>query len=129
MNPIARPMLIGGALLVGLGVMLGAFGSHALENLVNADRIDTWQTAVRYQLIHALALLILGAVQLQTAQLRLAGPAYCLGIGSLIFSGSLYTLVLLDLPLLGALTPIGGVIQLAGWGWLILLLWRWHPIP
>lgn len=127
MNTYARSILITGAVLASLGVTLGAFGSHALENLVDSQRIETWQTAVRYQLIHALALLALGAVQLQTTQQRLIGPAYCLALGSVIFSGSLYALVLLNLPVLGVLTPLGGLGQLAGWIWLISILWRWRP--
>ena len=127
MNAHARRILIIGSVFAVLGVALGAFGSHALEALVDGQRLDTWQTAVRYQLIHALALLILGTIQLHTAELKLIGPAYCLAVGSLIFSGSLYVLVLLNLPILGALTPIGGLAQIAGWIWLILLLWRWRP--
>lgn len=127
MNTYARLILITGAVLAGLGVALGAFGSHALQTLVDSHRIETWQTAVRYQLFHALALLALGAVQLQTTQRRLIGPACCLALGSVIFSGSLYALVLLNLPVLGALTPLGGLGQLAGWIWLISLLWRWRP--
>lgn len=129
MNPTARPILMAGAILAGLGVALGAFGGHALENLLEPDRLNTWQTAVRYQLIHALALLAIGAIQMQSSRLRLIGPAYCLGLGSLLFSCSLYALVLLDQPLLGVLTPLGGLAQLAGWFWLTLLLWRWRPIP
>lgn len=124
----ARSILIGGTLLAGVGVALGAFGSHALAAWVTPNYLDTWQTAVRYQLIHALALLAVGAVQMQTSRLYLLGPAYCLGIGSLIFSGSLYALVLLQLPLLGALTPLGGLAQLAGWCWLTIQLWRWRPV-
>ncbi|WP_108126098.1 DUF423 domain-containing protein [Saccharospirillum mangrovi] len=127
MKSNARPILIGGALLAGIGVAFGAFGSHALESWATPDRLDTWQTAVRYQLIHALALLAVGAIQLQTSQLRLMGPAFCLGIGSLIFSGSLYALVLLQQPLLGAVTPLGGLAQIAGWCWLTVQLWRWRP--
>lgn len=127
MNAQARLILISAALLAAFGVALGAFGSHALEAMLDSQRLDTWQTAVRYQLIHALALLVLGAIQLHSAELKLIGPAYCFALGSLIFSGSLYALVLLNLPILGALTPLGGLGQLAGWIWLILLLWRWRP--
>lgn len=127
MNADSRLILITAATLAGLGVALGAFGSHALETLVDSQRLETWQTAVRYQLFHALALLSVGAIQLQATEQKLIGPAYCLALGSVIFSGSLYALVLLDLPILGALTPIGGLSQLAGWVWFILILWRWRP--
>jgi len=127
MNAHSRLILIAGATLAGLGVAFGAFGSHALETLVDSQRLETWQTAVRYQLFHALALLSVGAIQLHATEQKLTGPAYCLALGSVIFSGSLYALVLLNLPILGALTPIGGLSQLAGWFWFLLILWRWRP--
>ncbi|PTY39059.1 hypothetical protein BGP77_09940 [Saccharospirillum sp. MSK14-1] len=127
MNAHSRLILIAGAILAGLGVAFGAFGSHALETLVSNQRLETWQTAVRYQLIHALALLAIGAIQLHTLEQKLTGPAYCLALGSIVFSGSLYALVLLDMSILGALTPIGGLGQLTGWTWFTFILWRWRP--
>lgn len=129
MNSNARFILISGALLAGLGIALGAFGSHALSTLVSADRLSTWETAVRYQLIHALALLALGSLQWQLRTLSFTATALCWLLGSLVFSGSLYALVLLNLPLLGALTPLGGVVQLVGWVWLSVQLIRWRPAP
>lgn len=124
-----RLMLILGSLLAGIAVALGAFGSHALETIVSADRVETWQTAVRYQLFHALALLILGILTFVIRAVTLAIPAWCFLLGTLFFSGSLYLLVLLNLPILGALTPIGGALYLLGWGSMLYLLWRWHPNP
>ena len=113
-------MGVAGALFGFLGVALGAFGAHGLRGMVSPEALETFGTGARYQLIHALALLFVAARarSVATASLRVAGWAFSLGI--LLFSGSLYTLVLLDLPGLGAITPFGGVAFLVGWmalGW------------
>lgn len=102
-----------GALLAFLGVGLGAFGAHMLSDALPPHRLATFETAVRYQMYHALGLLAIGAlphVMHRTAWLLFAG--------SLIFSGSLYVLVLANLPWMGAVAPVGGLLQLAGWAWL-----------
>ncbi|MEO1075315.1 MAG: DUF423 domain-containing protein [Bacteroidota bacterium] len=124
--PSARTLLTLGAVLGGLGVALGAFGAHGLENLsyVTPDRIATFRTGVLYHLVHALALLVVGLLLLQGIEVRAAGWLFVAGIA--VFSGSLYVLVLADLPIMGAVTPIGGVAFIAGWG---LLAWRvWQGV-
>lgn len=98
------------AVLGAVGIALGAFGAHGLEDHVNADRLETWETASRYHLLHAVAMLALPDDARGTRLLWLAGVA--------LFSGSLYALVLLDLPVLGAITPLGGLSFIAGWAWL-----------
>ncbi len=122
------------ALLGATSVMLGAFGAHGLRDVLTPERMETYQTAVTYQMWHALALLGVSLVGAQfTARPRsesnmalseapdpkitrwLRTCAYALTLGTLIFSGSLYLLVLLDLPVLGAITPIGGVALIIGW--------------
>jgi uncharacterized membrane protein YgdD (TMEM256/DUF423 family) len=95
------------------GVMAGAFGAHAIKDMVSPERLATWETAARYQLIHAVVLL--GLSLLPTPP---RGPAYLMTTGICIFSGSLYLLVLLDQPLLGAITPIGGVCLIGSWFWI-----------
>lgn len=102
-----------GALLALLGVALGAFGTHSLRDVLTPERLATFETGVRYQMYHALGLIAIGA--LPTPPYR---TAWLLFVGSLIFSGSLYTLVLTDLSWLGAVAPIGGALQLLGWAWL-----------
>lgn len=97
-----------GALFGFAGVAAGAFGAHALKGIYAPDRMEIFETAVRYQLIHALALLAVGPAGAPSA-----GWAFLAGI--LIFSGSLYLLVLTDTRWLGAVTPIGGLCLLAGW--------------
>ena len=98
-----------------IGVLLGAFGAHALEGMTTPERLTTFETGVRYQLTHALALLGVAAIgrTSPTRALALAGNLFA--AGTLVFSGSLYLLVLLELPWLGAVTPLGGVAFLVGW--------------
>lgn len=108
-----------GALLAFLGVALGAFGAHALDGLLSPDRLATYETAVRYQMFHALALLALGALPMRAQR---AAP--WLFWGSVVFSGSLYALVLSGVSVLGAVAPIGGVLQLVGWALLFFSLYK-----
>ena len=114
-RPVARlnPALWGAA-LAGSAVGLGAFGAHALRAVLSPDSLAVFETGVRYQMYHGLALLVLG---LYPQQRR--GPLWLL-TGTLIFSLSLYALALSGIRGLGAVTPIGGVIQLVGWGLVVL---------
>lgn len=93
-----------------LAVALGAFGAHALRDHVTAERLVTWSTATHYHLVHAVVLLVLASLP---APRRLTFTLITAGI--VLFSGSLYALVLLDLPILGAVTPLGGVAFISGW--------------
>lgn len=104
-----------GAVLALLGVMLGAFGAHALKARLLANGTwDGWQTAVHYQFIHALALLAL------SRQLS-RGPAVCWLLGVLFFSGSLYVLTTSPSQIwAGPITPLGGLLFIAGWIWFIV---------
>ncbi len=105
-----------GAIFAFLGVAAGAFGAHSVKALLTQDMLAVYETAVRYQMYHALALVIVGWADHRgrTASLRLAGWLFVLGI--LLFSGSLYVLSLSGIRWLGAVTPLGGVSFLAGWG-------------
>jgi uncharacterized membrane protein YgdD (TMEM256/DUF423 family) len=95
--------------------MLGAFGAHGLKTLLDASALEIWDTAVLYQLIHALALLITGGLagNPPTKATQVAGIAF--GIGILLFSGSLYLLALGGPHLLGPVTPVGGLALIVGW--------------
>lgn len=104
-----------GAAAAGLAVGLGAFGAHGLKTVLSAEMLAVWQTAVTYQMWHALAL-ILVALLLQNRNDKLlhrAGWLFIAGIA--LFSGSLYGLALSNLKWLGMITPIGGVCFLAAW--------------
>lgn len=104
-----------------LGVTIGAFGAHGLESTLTANnRMDTFETGVKYQFYHALALLLLGVIMLNYEHSYFNYAAISFTAGIIIFSGSLYTLSLTNVTVLGAITPIGGVGFILGWLFLIL---------
>jgi uncharacterized membrane protein YgdD (TMEM256/DUF423 family) len=115
-----------GSILAGIAVATGAFGAHGLKNIVSAEMLDTWDTAVRYQMFHALGFLALAWTvshwPAQTNLISLGGWLFLAGV--LLFSGSLYILVLSGARWLGAITPFGGVAFVAGWVCLALAAWR-----
>ena len=113
-----NPTLLG-ALLAFVAVGLGAFGSHALRETLSPERLATFETGVRYQMYHGLGLLALGALPRRTWR---AAPL--LFGGSLLFSGSLYLLVATNEGWWGAVAPLGGLLQLAGWAFLAYLSLR-----
>lgn len=117
---MSRLFLIVGAVAAGIAVAAGAFGAHGLEGRVSAGRIETFRTGVTYQMYHALALLVLAWAVAQWPSPMLDWAGYCFIAGIVIFSGSLYALVLTDTPWLGAVTPIGGAAFIVGWS---LLAW------
>ena len=106
---------IAAALLGAAAVVLGAFGEHALATLVTASRLDTWSTAVDYHLAHAAVLLVLSLSGREITAVWHRRSSWCFLTGIALFSGSLYLLVLTDIAVLGAVTPIGGVLLIAGW--------------
>jgi uncharacterized membrane protein YgdD (TMEM256/DUF423 family) len=104
-----------------LGVALGAFGAHALKAKLTPEMLAVWHTGVLYHLIHALALLALALfAKASGADIRWGARFFVIGI--LLFSGSLYALTLSGIKPLGAITPLGGVAFLLGWGWIALRL-------
>lgn len=107
--------IVSGCTLGFFGVALGAFGAHALAPKLSERALEIYQTATQYQMVHALALLALGlwANQHPAANAQVTGYAWV--AGTMIFSGSLYALAITDIKILGAITPIGGVLFLAGW--------------
>lgn len=120
MKSSARPTIVAAGLLGFTGVALGAFGAHALkETLLANGTTATWQTAVHYQLIHAVALLGLAGWADGWPQSRWTGRCWVAGV--LLFSGSLYWLALGGPKILGPVTPLGGLALLAGW---LLLAWN-----
>ena len=110
---------VAGALLLALGVGLGAFGAHGLKETLTPERLATFETAVRYQLFQGLGLLLLAAL----ARSGKAAPraAAMVLAGTVIFSGSLYLLVAGAPSWFGAVAPIGGALMISGW---LLVAWR-----
>jgi uncharacterized membrane protein YgdD (TMEM256/DUF423 family) len=117
---LGRHVLAAGALLAGLGVVLGAFGAHGLKAVLDAERLGWWQTAVQYQTWHGLALVALSGAPLDRIKL----PAWLLGGGTVIFAGSLYLMALTGSRWLGAVAPFGGLAMIAGWALLAWRAWR-----
>lgn len=111
-NP--KIIIVIASILLALAVAAGAFGAHALKNILSAERLETWQTAVQYHAWHALGLMLIALIGVQL-DLVVTWPASLILSGILIFSGSLYVLCLTGIGWLGAITPIGGVAFIIGW--------------
>lgn len=110
--------LIAGAVNAMLSVAFGAFGAHLLEGRVADKYLDTWQTAVQYQMFHSIGLIAI-AILMSSSLIgnlgSLSWAGYLMLAGIIIFSGSLYVLSLTGISILGAITPIGGVAFIAAW--------------
>jgi hypothetical protein len=129
-----RKILLWGLVLALLSVVLGAFGAHALKNIVSPDKVVIFETGVRYQFLHAIALILLSFyTQLNKATLGShKGLAWCTHfylVGILLFSGSLYLLTFQSLysfnysSYIGPITPLGGLFFILGWASWIRVVW------
>ena len=113
--------LLAGAILGGLGVALGAFGAHALkEMLANSGRTETFELAVRYEFYHAFALLFAGLLQQTLPSKYIKTSSIFFLTGTVLFSGSLYLYCFTNNSVFAMATPFGGVLLLFGWLFLIL---------
>ena len=124
MNSLAMASLWIASALGFVAVAFGAFGAHALRGRLSAEMLTIWKTANEYHFYHVLVLLLVGVIARQGRLPGLDVSAGCFIAGTLIFSGSLYLLALTGTRWLGAITPIGGLLLLAGWAWLAWSLWR-----
>ncbi len=115
-----KGFLMWGAVSGGIAVAAGAFGAHALADRIPADRLAVFETAARYQMYHALALLAISCRPASVQSRRLAVAGVLFVAGTVIFCGSLYALALTGIRGLGAITPVGGVSWLAAWALLVL---------
>jgi uncharacterized membrane protein YgdD (TMEM256/DUF423 family) len=116
-----RRIFAAGSVFAGLGVVFGAFAAHALKATLSPQFLAIFETGVRYQMYHGLGLLGLAWAIARWPERRLGPAAILLIVGTLVFSGSIYLLVLTGARWFGAITPFGGVALLAGWG---LAAWR-----
>lgn len=116
-----------GAALLALGVGLGAFGAHALQDRIDPDMLEVWKTATHYHLIHALALWVLGIWADLPSSRAPRRVGWLISGGIVLFSGSLYLLVISDLRWLGAITPLGGSAFIIAWIWIAVAAGK--PIP
>lgn len=115
-----RVFVVLGATLAGLAVAAGAFGAHGLRARLSPEMLTIFETAVRYQMYHALGLLAVAWATTRWPGSAAPIAGWLLVAGIVVFSGSLYVLTLTGVRWLGAITPIGGVAFLAGWA---LLAW------
>ena len=120
-----RTFLLAGALAGFVGVAFGAFGAHGLRGRLTPDMLAVFETGVRYQMYHALALMLTAAIMMtgrveSARAFTIAGWSFVGGI--VLFSGSLYLLAVTGVTSLGALTPIGGLLFLAGWACLVIAM-------
>jgi uncharacterized membrane protein YgdD (TMEM256/DUF423 family) len=106
--------MLAAALLGALGVILGAFGAHGLQARLSTEQLESWDTAVRYHLLHSVALLALALFAAESGR-SIQLPGWLFGLGILFFSGSIYLLVLTGQRWLGPVTPLGGLCLIAGW--------------
>jgi uncharacterized membrane protein YgdD (TMEM256/DUF423 family) len=116
-----RSFLLIGAVINFLGVAAGAFGAHALRSRLSPDMLAVFETGVRYQMYHGFAILLVALAIGHFGHARLlivSGWSFAGGV--VLFSGSLYALSLTDIRILGAITPLGGLLFLLGWGCLAL---------
>lgn len=121
--------LVCAALLGGVGVALGAFGAHVLRLWLPLQKMTIFETAVRYQLFHVLALLAVAGLMEVFPSLapRLGKVAWLLVAGIFLFSGGLYATALSEVVLVRWLTPVGGLCWIAAWGLLALVFWQGRP--
>ncbi len=118
---MGRQFIAFGALFAFLGVLLGAFGAHALASHLDSTALETYKTGVQYQLSHALALILIGSLAIGQPNTKLKWSGRLMVVGIVLFSFSLYALAITGVRALGAITPFGGVCFLVSW----LFMFSW----
>lgn len=120
-----RQTILSGSLFGGSAVALGAFGAHIFKDLlIQNNRIDTYELAVRYHFFHALVLLLIALLMDKVEPKIASRSATCILVGTVLFSGSLYIMALVNTTSTALITPIGGLFLLIGWG--LLFYSAWH---
>jgi uncharacterized membrane protein YgdD (TMEM256/DUF423 family) len=114
-----KTFLLIGALAGFLGVALGAFGAHGLRGRLSPDMLAVFETGVRYHMYHALAIILVGLIAARLDGWLIRAAGWCFSAGIVLFSGSLYSLSISGITILGAVTPLGGLAFLLGWSFLI----------
>ena len=112
-----------GAILGFLAVGMGAFGAHALRDRLSQDMMNTFEVGVRYQMYHALVLMLLSVFVTRISSPSIVVSGWLMAGGSVVFSGTIYTLSLTGIRWWGAITPLGGLALLGGWLCLIWAAW------
>jgi uncharacterized membrane protein YgdD (TMEM256/DUF423 family) len=115
-----KTFLLIGALSGFLAVAFGAFGAHALRGRLSPEMLAVFETGVRYEMYHALAILAVGLMMARSGGWLFATAGWLFTAGIVLFSGSLYVLALSGVGMFGVITPIGGLLFLAGWACLLI---------
>jgi len=110
-----RNILLAGAVFMALGALLGAFGAHALKKILSPEMLAVYKTGVEYQFYHAMGLLLVGLIGFHLESKWARWSALFMVVGIILFSGSLYALAISGIKILGAITPIGGLLFVASW--------------
>ena len=118
-----KVFIILGALCTMMAVGTGAFGAHGLEGKLSDKYMSVWEKAVNYQMYHGLGLIMIGIIS-GTTSINVNWAGWLLFFGIVLFSGSLYILALTQIRILGAITPIGGVLFIVGWLMLIIATFK-----
>ena len=113
-----------GALFAFIGGAAGAFGAHSLKSRINTEMLLVFEVGVRYQMYHAFALIVTAWAQARWPSAPVTASGWFFVVGTILFSGSLYLLSVTGVRWLGAITPLGGVAFLVGWGCLACGVWR-----
>ena len=118
-----RKIIIAGAINAFIAVALGAFAAHGLKQRLGDYELGIWQTAVDYQMTHALGLILMGLLA-NSLNINLNKPSVIMLAGIILFSGSLYVLSLSGIKTLGMITPFGGLCFLIAWIWLAISIYK-----
>ena len=122
----ARWVFVIGCVCAGVGVAAGAFGAHMLKGSLDQAMLAVYDTATRYQMYHAFAMVLSGLIVRISGDSTAAKAGWLFLAGMVLFSGSLYGVSLLGIRWLGAVTPVGGTLFITGWGMLAWCAWRWR---
>lgn len=115
LHPLAKKSLVLGSALLALAVLIGAFGAHGLKNLVEPEKLVTFETGVRYHFYHAFGILILGVLQQLFQNVRLNLSLYSFFVGILLFSFNCYLYVITGIKTFVMIVPVGGLLYVLGW--------------
>lgn len=121
LQPQAKSSLLAGTILLALAVLIGAFGAHGLKSIVEADKLVTFETGVRYHFFHAIGLVLLGLYQQIIPTAKLSASMWSFIAGILLFSFNCYFYVLSNVKVFAMIVPVGGLLFVVGW---IAFAWR-----
>jgi len=115
LNPVSKKNICFAAFFLALAVAIGAFGAHGLKNLVDPEKLVTFETGVRYHFYHGFALLMVGILQQLFPGIKLNGVFYSFLVGTLLFSFNCYIYVLTNIKTFAMIVPVGGLLFIVGW--------------